>query len=108
MRNLLRGSRITAFVTKLALYASAPLAGPWPFAGVDRPEAPTEFLPQAWATLAAQSIVLARSRGTSLAVTLARRSEGGAGGGAKVARAIAVFDVEETGVRFGPVAEAVS
>lgn len=102
MRNLVRSTALTVFVTKLALYESVPIAGAWHFPGMERPRVPPDFLPVTWAALVARHVVLSHHAGANVAVVMAREKRGTG----MVAVGLAAYDVGDVGLVFGPMASA--
>jgi hypothetical protein len=103
LRNLLREADLTAFVTKAALFEPVPLPDPWPFDVRLRPVAPADFMPPAWRSLVALTVVLSRAPGARSAVLLAGTH---ASGGVKVPVALLTFDITGGGLKFGAPAAA--
>jgi hypothetical protein len=98
MRNLLRETELTAFVSKTALFDAAPPTGPWPFDACLRPEIPDDFMPAAWRSLAFRSVALSRSSATRSAVALGKSQSSM---NTKVPLYFVPFDITDKGLRFG-------
>jgi hypothetical protein len=107
LRNLLRVSRLTCFVSKCNLFEGTPSpVSPWPFDPRLRPVVPAETMPTSWAALSTRVLVLSRivSGATARsALLLERPSSSLSASTPKASAAVAPFDIDESGLWFGPV-----